>query len=90
VNIGAGTVTANYDGTDKHQTVIEDGAFIGSDTMLIAPITVGEGAATGAGSVVTRDVPPGKVAVGVPARMRERRKPVASGEPKRSADGDHR
>jgi bifunctional UDP-N-acetylglucosamine pyrophosphorylase/glucosamine-1-phosphate N-acetyltransferase len=74
VNIGAGTVTANYDGTAKHRTVIEDGAFIGSDTMLIAPVSVGEGAATGAGSVVTRDVPPGKVAVGVPARMRERKK----------------
>lgn len=73
VNIGAGTVTANYDGQDKHRTVIGDGAFIGSDTMLIAPITVGEDAATGAGSVVTRDVPPGKVAVGVPARLRDRR-----------------
>jgi bifunctional UDP-N-acetylglucosamine pyrophosphorylase/glucosamine-1-phosphate N-acetyltransferase len=101
VNIGAGTVTANYDGQDKHQTVIEDGAFIGSDTMLIAPITVGKGAATGAGSVVTRDVPPGKVAVGVPARMRERRKkpvesagpnpkPAASSQSSRAADGDGR
>jgi bifunctional UDP-N-acetylglucosamine pyrophosphorylase/glucosamine-1-phosphate N-acetyltransferase len=73
VNIGAGTITANYDGQAKHPTRIGDGAFIGSDTMLIAPITVGEGAATGAGAVVTRDVPPGKVAVGVPARIRERR-----------------
>jgi bifunctional UDP-N-acetylglucosamine pyrophosphorylase/glucosamine-1-phosphate N-acetyltransferase len=73
VNIGAGTITANFDGQDKHRTVIGDGAFIGSDTMLIAPITVGEDAATGAGSVVTRDVPPGKVAVGVPARLRDRR-----------------
>ena len=73
VNIGAGTVTANYDGRRKHQTVIGDGAFIGSDSMLIAPVTIGEGATTGAGSVVTRDVPSGKMAVGVPARIRERR-----------------
>ena len=73
VNIGAGTVTANYDGQRKHRTVIGDGAFIGSDSMLIAPLTVGDGAVTGAGSVVTRDVPPGKMAVGVPARIRDRR-----------------
>ena len=69
VNIGAGTITCNYDGVDKHQTVIGPGAFIGSDTMLIAPVTVGEGAATGAGAVVTRDVPEGRRAVGVPARL---------------------
>jgi bifunctional UDP-N-acetylglucosamine pyrophosphorylase / glucosamine-1-phosphate N-acetyltransferase len=73
VNIGAGTITANYDGRHKHRTVIGDGAFIGSDSMLIAPVTIGEGAVTGAGSVVTRDVPSGKVAVGVPARIREPR-----------------
>ncbi|MEP7360167.1 MAG: bifunctional UDP-N-acetylglucosamine diphosphorylase/glucosamine-1-phosphate N-acetyltransferase GlmU [Chloroflexota bacterium] len=72
VNIGAGTVTANYDGERKHKTIIGDGAFIGSDSILRAPLTVGEGAYTGAGSVVTRDVPPGKLAVGVPARIRER------------------
>lgn len=72
VNIGAGTITANYDGKRKNRTVIGDGAFIGSDTILRAPLTVGEGAYTGAGSVVTRDVPPGKLAVGVPARIRER------------------
>jgi bifunctional UDP-N-acetylglucosamine pyrophosphorylase/glucosamine-1-phosphate N-acetyltransferase len=72
VNIGAGTITANYDGRNKHATVIGNGAFIGSDTILRAPITVGEGAYTGAGSVVTRNVPPGKLAVGVPARIRER------------------
>lgn len=76
VNIGAGTITANYDGRRKHRTVIGNGAFIGSDTTLRAPITVGEGAYTGAGSVVTRDVPPGKLAVGLPARIRERRVPV--------------
>jgi bifunctional UDP-N-acetylglucosamine pyrophosphorylase/glucosamine-1-phosphate N-acetyltransferase len=72
VNIGAGTITANYDGRRKNRTVIGNGAFIGSDTILRAPVTVGEGAYTGAGSVVTRDVPPGKLAVGVPARIRER------------------
>jgi bifunctional UDP-N-acetylglucosamine pyrophosphorylase/glucosamine-1-phosphate N-acetyltransferase len=73
VNIGAGTITCNYDGKDKHRTIIEDGAFIGCDTLLVAPVTVGEDAATGAGSVVTRDVPRGKLAVGVPARIRDRR-----------------
>ncbi|MGH2407430.1 MAG: bifunctional UDP-N-acetylglucosamine diphosphorylase/glucosamine-1-phosphate N-acetyltransferase GlmU [Candidatus Limnocylindrales bacterium] len=80
VNIGAGTVTVNFDGRRKHRTVIGDGAFIGSDSMLVAPLSVGEGAATGAGSVVTRDVPAGKLAVGVPARIRERRS-----EPEESA-----
>ncbi len=69
-NIGAGTVTANYDGTDKHQTHIGKGAFIGSDTVLIAPVKIGPGAVTGAGSVVTRahDVPAKGIVVGVPAR----------------------
>src|SRR2546422_993211 len=69
VNIGAGTVTCNYDGKRKHNTIIDDEAFIGSDTMLIAPIRIGKGAMTGAGSVVNKDVPPGGVAVGVPARV---------------------
>ncbi len=69
VNIGAGTVTCNFDGERKHHTVIEDGAFIGSDTMLVAPVTIGRGAKTGAGAVVTRDVPPGSLAYGVPARV---------------------
>lgn len=73
VNIGAGTVTCNYDGRAKHHTVIEDGAFIGSDTMLIAPVRIGRDAVTGAGSVVRRDVPPGGVAVGMPARVIRRR-----------------
>jgi bifunctional UDP-N-acetylglucosamine pyrophosphorylase/glucosamine-1-phosphate N-acetyltransferase len=72
VNIGAGTITANYDGRRKHKTVIGDRAFIGSDTILRAPLSVGVGSYTGAGSVVTRDVPDGKLAVGVPARIRER------------------
>ena len=69
-NIGAGTITCNYDGVRKHKTVIEEGAFIGSDTMLVAPVRVGKGAKTGAGSVVTHDVPAGAVAYGVPARVR--------------------
>ena len=82
VNIGAGAITANYDGASKHPTRIGDGAFIGVDTMLIAPIEVGEGARTGAGAVVTRDVPPGKLAVGVPARIREpRAKPAGEQRP---------
>lgn len=57
VNVGAGTITCNYDGTSKHATVIEDGAFIGSDTMLVAPVRIGRGAVTGAGSAISRDVP---------------------------------
>jgi bifunctional UDP-N-acetylglucosamine pyrophosphorylase / glucosamine-1-phosphate N-acetyltransferase len=81
VNIGAGTVTANFDGTTKHQTVIGDGAFIGVDTMLRAPVTVGPGAKTGAGSVVTRDVAPGKTVVGVPARPIELRRGHRQGDP---------
>jgi bifunctional UDP-N-acetylglucosamine pyrophosphorylase/glucosamine-1-phosphate N-acetyltransferase len=76
VNIGAGTVTCNYDGVSKHRTVIGKRAFIGSDTMLVAPVRVGDGATTGAGSVVTRDVPPDTVAVGAPARARPKRRPA--------------
>ncbi len=68
VNIGAGTITCNYDGKEKHQTVIEDGALIGSSTMLIAPVTIGKLAMTGAGSVVRTDVAPGDTVAGVPAK----------------------
>ena len=57
VNIGAGTITCNYDGVNKHKTIIEDGAFIGSDTQLVAPVRVGKGAYVGAGSTITKDVP---------------------------------
>jgi bifunctional UDP-N-acetylglucosamine pyrophosphorylase/glucosamine-1-phosphate N-acetyltransferase len=57
VNIGAGTITCNYDGANKFLTVIEDGAFIGSDTQLVAPVTVGRNATIGAGSTITRDAP---------------------------------
>jgi bifunctional UDP-N-acetylglucosamine pyrophosphorylase / glucosamine-1-phosphate N-acetyltransferase len=63
VNIGAGTITCNYDGTKKHETVIEDGAFIGSDTQLIAPVTVGKGAYVGSGTTVREAVPAGALAV---------------------------
>jgi len=61
VNVGAGTVTCNYDGVNKHRTIIGDGAFIGSGTMLVAPVTVGEQATIGAGSTITRDAPAGKL-----------------------------
>jgi bifunctional UDP-N-acetylglucosamine pyrophosphorylase / glucosamine-1-phosphate N-acetyltransferase len=70
-NVGAGTITANWDGERKNRTIIGKGAFLGVDTMLVAPVTVGDGAKTGAGAVVTKDVPAGKLAVGVPARIRE-------------------
>ncbi len=73
VNVGAGTITCNYDGERKHPTVVEDDVFIGSDTMLVAPVKVGRGAKTGAGAVVTRDVPPGQVVYGVPARAKQDR-----------------
>jgi bifunctional UDP-N-acetylglucosamine pyrophosphorylase/glucosamine-1-phosphate N-acetyltransferase len=67
-NIGAGTITCNYDGVRKHETHIGDRVKIGSDTMLVAPVTIGDDAATGAGSVVTKDVAAGEVVVGVPAK----------------------
>ena len=63
VNIGAGTITCNYDGVDKHRTEVGDRAFIGSDTMLVAPVSVGEDATTAAGSTITKDVSPGALAI---------------------------
>ena len=69
VNLGAGTITANYDGHNKNRTIIEDGAFTGVNTNLIAPIRVGRGAYLGAGSTANKDVPAGKLAVGAPARV---------------------
>ncbi len=73
VNVGAGTITCNWDGVAKHPTTIEDDAYISSDTMLVAPVRIGKGAATGAGAVVKSDVPDGALAVGVPARNIEGR-----------------
>ncbi|HKO59914.1 MAG TPA: bifunctional UDP-N-acetylglucosamine diphosphorylase/glucosamine-1-phosphate N-acetyltransferase GlmU [Pyrinomonadaceae bacterium] len=71
-NIGAGTVTCNYDGHTKHPTIIEDDVKIGSDTMLVAPVKVGRGSSTAAGSVVTEDVPPDTLVAGVPAVVKKR------------------
>jgi bifunctional UDP-N-acetylglucosamine pyrophosphorylase/glucosamine-1-phosphate N-acetyltransferase len=71
-NVGAGTITMNYDGRDKHHTEIGEHVFLGCDTLLKAPVTLGDGAATGGGAVVTRDVPPGKLVVGMPAREMRR------------------
>jgi len=68
VNIGAGTITCNFDGVRKNPTQIGNGVFIGSDTMLVAPVTLGDGARTGAGAVVTKNVQPDTLVVGVPAR----------------------
>ena len=73
-NIGAGTVTCNYDGVNKHETIIEDDVKIGSDTMLVAPVRVGARSMTGAGSVVTRDVPPDSLVAGVPAEVKKKLK----------------
>jgi bifunctional UDP-N-acetylglucosamine pyrophosphorylase/glucosamine-1-phosphate N-acetyltransferase len=74
VNVGAGTVVANFDGKLKHKTYIKKRAFIGSDTVLVAPVTVGEAGVTGAGSVVTKNVAARKVVVGVPARVLKKKK----------------
>lgn len=74
VNVGAGTVTCNYDGVRKNETIIEDDVKIGSDTMLVAPVRVGRGSVTGAGSVVTKDVPPDSLVAGVPAVVKKKLK----------------
>jgi len=82
VNIGAGAITMNYDGANKNRTTIGNDAFIGSDTLLRAPITIGEGAITGAGAVVTKDVAPGMLAVGMPARaIKKAVRPVKKAKP---------
>jgi bifunctional UDP-N-acetylglucosamine pyrophosphorylase / glucosamine-1-phosphate N-acetyltransferase len=80
-NVGAGTITANYDGARKYHTTIGERVFLGVDTMLRAPLTIGDDAKTGAGAVVTKDVPPGKLAVGVPARIRTPRVPAPDASP---------
>jgi len=72
-NIAAGSITSNFDGVRKHRTTIGEDAFIGCDTLLIAPVTVGDGAYTASGAVVTRDVGPGQTVAGVPARPFERK-----------------
>ena len=72
VNVGAGVVTCNYDGSSKHKTFIGDDVFLGSGTMLVAPIKIGEGAKTGAGSVVTKDIDAGVTVAGVPAKKLSR------------------
>jgi bifunctional UDP-N-acetylglucosamine pyrophosphorylase/glucosamine-1-phosphate N-acetyltransferase len=77
VNVGAGTITCNYDGVHKHPTVIEDGAFIGSDSQLVAPVTVGAGAYVAAGSSITEDVPPGALGI---ARAKQVNKPGWTGK----------
>jgi bifunctional UDP-N-acetylglucosamine pyrophosphorylase/glucosamine-1-phosphate N-acetyltransferase len=69
VNIGAGTITCNYDGANKFRTVIEDDAFIGSDSQLVAPVTVGKGATLGAGTTLTKDAPAGKLTISRPKQM---------------------
>ncbi|MCI0524059.1 MAG: bifunctional UDP-N-acetylglucosamine diphosphorylase/glucosamine-1-phosphate N-acetyltransferase GlmU, partial [Acidobacteria bacterium] len=74
VNIGAGTITCNYDGKKKNPTFIEDDVKIGSDTMLVAPVRVGHGSISGAGSVITKDVPPNSLVAGVPAQVKKKLK----------------
>jgi len=75
VNIGAGTITCNYDGVKKHPTVIEDNAFIGSNTELVAPVKIGQGSLIGAGSTITRDVPPDSLTVGRAKQVNLKKKP---------------
>ncbi len=75
VIIGAGTITCNYDGQHKHPTTIGDNTFIGSDTMLVAPVNIGHDARTGAGSVVTHDVEDETLVYGVPAKVKRQESP---------------
>ena len=85
-NIGAGTITANYDGKNKHRTSIGAGAFVSVDTMFVAPVSVGDGAYTAAGSVITEDVPPGALGV---ARARQKNIP-GYGERRKQRDSQSR
>jgi bifunctional UDP-N-acetylglucosamine pyrophosphorylase/glucosamine-1-phosphate N-acetyltransferase len=86
VNVGAGSITANYDGTVKHRTAIGDGAFVGVGTLLRAPVSLGPGSSTGAGSVVLADVPAGATVAGVPARPITRRAQTAPSNPSSSSE----
>ena len=91
VNVGAGTITCNFDGYAKHQTTVGDDVFIGSDSMLVAPVTLGDGSRTGAGAVVTKNVPAGKTVVGIPARVigsARQRQPAGDGNNSNNNDND--
>jgi bifunctional UDP-N-acetylglucosamine pyrophosphorylase/glucosamine-1-phosphate N-acetyltransferase len=93
VNIGAGTITCNYDGVSKHSTVIEDGAFVGSDTMLVAPVRIGQGAITGAGSAIAKDVPAGALGIERTDQRNlegwaERKRAGATTRPEKAAESD--
>ncbi len=86
VNVGCGTITCNYDGVAKHPTVIGEGAFIGSDAVLVAPITIGQGAYVAAGSTLTEDVPPGALALGRSRQVNKEGWAAARAEERRGAD----
>ncbi len=81
VNIGAGSITCNYDGQNKHRTVIGDDVFIGCDTMMVAPVSIGDRSYTGTGSIINKDVPPDSGAIGAPARIRSKKPARNSGSP---------
>ncbi len=85
-NVGAGTITVNYDGYQKHRTVIGDGVKIGSDTMLVAPVVIGDDAWTGAGSVITKDIPPGALGV---ARSPQKEVPGYAARRRARAEQEH-
>jgi bifunctional UDP-N-acetylglucosamine pyrophosphorylase/glucosamine-1-phosphate N-acetyltransferase len=89
VNVGAGTIFANFDGRRKNKSVVKDGAFIGSGTVLVAPVTIGKKSVTGAGAVVTKghDVPDGTVVVGIPARPLKKPLQNAGEEPQTGKAG---
>jgi bifunctional UDP-N-acetylglucosamine pyrophosphorylase/glucosamine-1-phosphate N-acetyltransferase len=88
VNIAAGVITSNYDGKHKHHTNIGDDAFIGCDTTLVAPVTVGDHAYTGAGAVVREDVSPHSLVVGVPARLLRTLQPADGATSSMAEDGE--
>jgi bifunctional UDP-N-acetylglucosamine pyrophosphorylase/glucosamine-1-phosphate N-acetyltransferase len=77
VNIGCGTITCNYDGKAKHPTIIGDRCFVGSDVQFVAPVEIGEGSVIGAGSTITKDVPPGSLAV---SRAKQKNYPLRKGQ----------